>query len=214
MARPRKELTQAAIANAAADLFASGGYEAVTIIAVAKKLHVSRATLYRTIATKDELMVVLFERSTQRLLEATRELIAERRRPAEELEAMVALLANTAVETRRHLAVFFGGQGLGPDAYKRWREFTRAYDDLWLGVVKRSMKAGIIPKGNPVLTTRLVLGMLIWISRWYRPAEEFTVEEIAAHALQILQHPSPNGVAVRNSSSGRAASSRARTATR
>jgi AcrR family transcriptional regulator len=214
MARPRKELTEAAIANAAADLFATGGYEAVTIIAVAKKLHVSRATLYRTIATKDELMVVLFERSTQRLLEATQELVAERRRPAEELEAMVALLANSAVETRRHLAVFFGGQGLGPDAYERWREFTRAYEDLWLRVVKRSMKAGIVPKGNPVLTTRLVLGMLIWISRWYRPAEEFTVEEIAAHALQILQHPSPNGVAVRSSSSGRAASSRARTAAR
>lgn len=214
MARPRKDLPSTAIANAAADLFASGGYEAVTIMAVAKKLQVSRATLYRTVPTKDELMIILFERSTQRLLAATQEVVAEHRRPAEELDAMVLLLANSAVETRRHLAVFFGGHGLGPDAYGRWREFTHAYEDLWLGVIKRSMKAGIIPKGNPVLTTRLVLGMLIWVSRWYRPSEEFTVGEISAHALAILQHPSPNGAAVRNSSRGRGASTRARTAAR
>jgi AcrR family transcriptional regulator len=220
MGRPRKEIDLAVVADVASDLFASGGYDAVSIDAVADRLNMARATLYRTITSKDHLLVILFERSTQRLLASTRELIAQERPAAEEFDAMVHLLAETAIETRRHLAVFFGGHGLPPDAYERWRAFTHDYEALWRQSITRAMKARVVPKGDPVLSTRLILGMLIWVSRWYRPDEEYTSDDIAAHVLRMVLHmepaPARSGTvtAVRSSSNDRAGSSRGRRAAR
>lgn len=220
MGRPRKEIDLAVVADVAAELFASGGYDAVSIDAVADRLNMARATLYRTITSKDHLLVILFERSTRRLLARTEELIAEERPATDEFDAMVHLLTDTAIETRRHLAVFFGGQGLPPDAYERWREFTHAYEALWRQSITRAMKARVIPKGDPVLVTRLILGMLIWVSRWYRPDEEYTSEAISEHVLRMVLHVEPAAAkakpktvsAVRSSSSARAGSNRARRA--
>lgn len=181
--RPRKTIDMDAVADGAGNLFAAGGYNAVTIEAVAEKLAASRATLYRTVGSKEELLGILFERSTQRLHQSAAQLVAERRTPREELVAMVRLHTAAAIETRRHMTVFFGGGGLPPDVVERWWEFTRAYESLWLGVVKRSMEAGIITPGDATLTTRLLLGMPIWLSRWYKPDEVYDGEQIADRAL-------------------------------
>ncbi len=43
----------------------------------------------------------------------------------------------------------------------------------------RAMKAGVLQWADPRITTRLLLGMAIWVSRWYRESEGFTPDEIA-----------------------------------
>ena len=48
-----------AVADAVAELCAEGGYEAVSIVDTAEKLSVSRATLYRTVPTKEDLLGIL-----------------------------------------------------------------------------------------------------------------------------------------------------------
>ncbi|MGO4384504.1 TetR/AcrR family transcriptional regulator, partial [Specibacter sp. RAF43] len=53
--RPRLEIDFNAVAEAAAAVFAENGYEGVSIDAVAEKLDISRATLYRTVPTKSHL---------------------------------------------------------------------------------------------------------------------------------------------------------------
>ncbi|WP_181780885.1 TetR/AcrR family transcriptional regulator [Pseudonocardia pini] len=186
--RPRKEIDPAAVAEAAGRLFSSGGYEAVSIEAVAEQLSVSRATLYRTVPTKEHLLAILFERSTQRLDEQATALVAEGREPAAELEGLVRLHVVAAIETRRYMAVFFGGAGLPGDVYERWQRFSHDFEMLWRGVVERAMAAGVLAAGDPVLTTRLVLGAVIWVSRWYRPGEDYSAEQIADAALELIAH--------------------------
>jgi AcrR family transcriptional regulator len=65
------------VADAVAELFAEGGYEAVSIPGTAEKLSVSRATLYRTVPTKEDLLGVLFERSTREITQRIRAVIAD-----------------------------------------------------------------------------------------------------------------------------------------
>lgn len=189
--RPRKEIDPAAVAEAAGRLFSSGGYEAVSIEAVAEQLSVSRATLYRTVPTKEDLLAILFERSTQRLDEAAKALVGEGREPADELAALVRLHVAAAIETRRYMAVFFGGAGLPSDVYQRWQQFSHEYEQLWTDVVRRAMDADVLAPGDPVLTTRLVLGMVIWVSRWYRPSEPYSEDQISAAALALIARHTP-----------------------
>jgi AcrR family transcriptional regulator len=187
--RPRKEIDMQAVADGAARLFADGGYDAVSIEAVAEKLSVSRATLYRTVSTKEDLMGILLERTTEELNLAAKALVAEHRDPADELPALIRLHVAAAIETRDHMAaVFFGAPGLAPDVHARWRKFRRAYDDLWVGVVTRAMEGGLLLPSDPVLTTRLMLGMVIWVSRWYRPREKYTVDQIAEAVMALVRH--------------------------
>jgi AcrR family transcriptional regulator len=187
--RPRKEIDMQAVADGAAHLFAEGGYDAVSIEAVAEKLSVSRATLYRTVPTKDDLMGILLERTTDELSRAANALVAEHRDPADELPALVRLHVAAAIKTRDHMAaVFFGAPGLTSDVHARWRKFRRAYETVWVGVVTRAIEGGILPPSDPVLTTRLLLGMVIWVSRWYQPREPYNVDKIAEAVVALVKH--------------------------
>jgi hypothetical protein len=44
-----------------------------------------------------------------------------------------------------------------------------------------------VDQGDPVVAARLILGMLIWVSRWYRPSEKVTPDEIADAAIHLLR---------------------------
>lgn len=184
--RPRREIDPAAVADAAARLFSEGGYDAVSIEAAAEQLSVSRATLYRTVPTKDHLLGILFERSTKDLHADARALVDSTNDPADQIFGLVRLQIGAAVAMRRYLTVFFGGVGLPEEVVARWHQWTREYEDVWITAVTRAIEAGVLQRADPTLTTRLLLGMCIWVSRWYRPVEAFSAEDIADAAVQLI----------------------------
>jgi AcrR family transcriptional regulator len=192
--RPRLTIDRDAVADAVAELFAEGGYEAVSIVDTAEKLSVSRATLYRTVPTKEELLGVLFERSTKQLTENAKAAIAEVTDSAEQLNRLIELHAEAAVQMRSYMPVFFGGGDLPPEVFAQWHTWSRQYEKLWRNVVAANIRDGNLDEGDPVITTRLILGMLIWVSRWYRPKEKITSAQIAESAIQLLRvsHGAPS----------------------
>jgi AcrR family transcriptional regulator len=184
--RPRLTIDRDAIADAVAELLHDGGYEAVGIPEVAEKMALSRATLYRTVPTKGDLLGILFERSTRKLSAQARAAIAATTDSGEQLTGLIRLQADAAVEMRRYLAVFFGGGDLPPEVFARWHTWSKRYENMWAKVITACMRDGYLDDGDPVVATRLALGMLIWVSRWYRPLEKFTAEEIADSAIRLL----------------------------
>ncbi|TAM65621.1 TetR/AcrR family transcriptional regulator [Mycobacterium sp.] len=194
--RPRLTIDRDAVADAVAELFHEGGYEAVSIVDTAEKLSVSRATLYRTVPTKQDLLGILFERSTREITEQVEAAIRDIDDPAERLKEMVRLQSQAAVQMRSYMPVFFDGGDLPNDVVQRWHRWSRQFEKLWLSVVTANMEAGYIEKGDEVITTRLILGMILWVSRWYRPKEKVTAEQIADNAIRLLRLgyvPSGNG---------------------
>lgn|GEM_PF-1882299 len=185
--RPRLEIDLDAVAEAVAELLSEGGYDAVGVPEVAEKLSISRATLYRTVPTKVDLMGILFERRTRDLSRQARATIAATADPAEQLTNLIRLNTNAAVQMRRYMSVFFGGGDLPPEVYSRWHTWIRRYENMWIKVVTANMRDGYLVEGDPVVTTRLILGMCVWISRWYRPSENLTPDEIADAAINLLK---------------------------
>jgi AcrR family transcriptional regulator len=181
------DIDRDAVADAVAELLHDGGYEAVGIPEVAEKLSVSRATLYRTVPTKADLMGILFERSTRDITKQARAAIAATSDSAEQLTSLIRLQAQAAVQMRRYMSVFFGGGDLPSDVFARWHTWSRRFENMWTKVVAACIRDGYLDEGDPVVTTRLILGMLIWVSRWYRPVEKVTPEEIADTAIRLLR---------------------------
>jgi AcrR family transcriptional regulator len=184
--RPRTEIDSDAVADAVAGLFVEGGMDAVSIVSAARKLDVSRATLYRAVPTKEDLLGILFERSTRELTELVSAAMEAEIPVAERLRRMVELQVDAAVRMRHYLSVFFGGADLPADVVDRWRPWTREYEGLWTKCVEEAMDAGVLARSNVVAATRLVLGMCIWVSRWYRPSEGIETADIAESAIALL----------------------------
>lgn len=183
--RPRVVIEESELLDAAERLLADGGIEGVTIERAASELGVSRATLYRSVGSKEQLLGRLFRRMTDELIAEALVVVREDgRRARERLDALIRLQISAAIRTREYLFVFFGREWLEDEVYQDWRRFTREYEQLWEGVVADAITEGSLPVRDPKIATRLMIGMLIWTSRWYRPGVD--EDELAAEAIRLL----------------------------
>jgi len=185
--RPRLDIDLDAVADVVADLYAEGGRDAVSIPDAAERLSVSRATLYRAVSTKEDLLGILFERGTRELTERAHAVLDEFAKPRDRLREMIQLQVDAAIRMRLYMPVFFGGGDLPPDVVARWHRWSREYEGLWVVVVTQAMQAGDLDKADPVVVARLLLGMCIWISRWYRPDGPYDAQMITDAAISLTR---------------------------
>jgi AcrR family transcriptional regulator len=184
--RPRAEIDMDAVADAVAGLFVEGGATAVSIVNAAQKLDISRATLYRTVANKEDLVGVLFERTTRQQSELLSAVACAELPVRDKLIRLIELQVEAAVHMRGYMPVFFGAAGLPEDVYDRWHSWSRHYEETWTRCVEEAMGAGVLVGSDAVTATRLILGMCMWVSRWYRPDDGIDTADIARAAVRLL----------------------------
>jgi AcrR family transcriptional regulator len=184
--RPRLAIDRQAAADAVAELYGAGGYEGVTILGVAEILGVSRATLYRAGTSKDELIEILFDRCAGDLSERTKAAIADADDPATRLTAMIRVHADAAVRMRDYLELVVGGVGLPPDLRRRWRAWSRQIERRWITAVSDCMADNHLDTGDPELTARLILGMVVSAARWSDPRDTTTGDTITAATVGLI----------------------------
>jgi AcrR family transcriptional regulator len=184
--RPRVVIDETELLDVVERLLSTGGIEGVSIERAAAELGVSRATLYRAVRSKEHLLGRLFRRMTDELtaeaVEASRE---DGRTARERLDALIRIQIAAAIRTREYLFVFFGREWLEDEVYQDWRQFTREFEKIWERVVAAAIDEGALTVRDPKIATRLMIGMLIWICRWYRPGR-VDAEELSAEAIRLL----------------------------
>jgi AcrR family transcriptional regulator len=185
--RPRRDIDLNAVADVVADLFAEGGQDAVSIPDAAERLSVSRATLYRTVPTKEDLLGLLFERSTRELTDNAHGALERFSNPRDQLRELIKLQVEAAISMRGYMPVFFGGGDLPQDVVFRWHRWSREFEALWVVVVTEAMQAGYLDRADPVITSRLLLGMCIWVSRWFRPDGPYDADRITDAAITLAR---------------------------
>lgn len=94
----RSAATTGALVAAARALFASDGYAATSLEAVASRAGVTKGALYHHFAGKEELFAAVFDREQQRLTDAASAAQALARTPAEQLEAACTAFLDAALD--------------------------------------------------------------------------------------------------------------------
>lgn len=171
------------MAHAVAELFAEGGPDTVSIENTAAKLTVSRATLYRSVSSKEQLLGILFEHTTRELADSARRTLGGLADPAARLHRLVGLHVDAAVRMRHHLPRFFDEPRLRDVGW--WQQ----YEQLWQRTVADAIADGVLRGPDPALTSRLLLSMCTGIARWYEPDGPRSTADIAAAVITLVETP-------------------------
>lgn len=125
------------LVQAVADLIAERGYHALSMAEIGERVGISGAAIYRHFPNKSALLVAVFDRSIDELLEDERR---SRERFADPLTALVHLVARQVdfvVEEREFARVYHGEADQLPEEDRlRLRHKQRVYLAEWVGLVQ------------------------------------------------------------------------------
>jgi AcrR family transcriptional regulator len=154
--RRRTSVRRQELITAAARLFASRGYYAVTVDDIGEALGLSGPALYRHFPSKEALLVAVFDQVIENQRDQIRGVLAEASDPPAALEAMVRLHVKFAVEQRENMAVWRQEFHHLPDADSwRLRRAQRLYVEEWVHVIHE-----LRPELNDAGVRALVHGVL------------------------------------------------------
>lgn len=176
------------ILKQAAHLFLEHGYEATTINLIAERSRVSKQGLYYHFKSKRELMVSIMSHALDVLEQDTREAAAGAGDAEQRLRRIVNSHARmiTREEEGAFTLLVIDQTAILPPAQRR--AVTRrkqAHFDLLRATLEQLRKEGKLRDVNVTVAAFSLLGMVMWISKWYRPEGPLGADEIAAQVTEL-----------------------------
>ena len=164
----------------AAQLFRDRGYDATSVSDVARALGMTKAGLYHHFESKEALLFEIMMYGLDRVRDDV--IIPARtiRDPEERLRAMIVNHARIA--TRGQGAVAHLGdeiRALPPAGRRQIEQRMRVYFDLIRDTLRELKATGRLRTVDPTVATFSLLGMILWLPRWFRQGGRLDQEAVA-----------------------------------
>lgn len=184
--RPSPRNKRAEIVAVATNFFGENGYEDTKWADVATAVGLGPTALYHYFESKQQ---CLFEILVEAVEDAQTEFA--RLTDGEFAEALPALLRGTFERDDREVRrsrVLVNEQGLvrHPRSAPREEEarvrafaLVKGYESSWRDFLAEGMDAGAIPRKDPELLTRALIGIHNSVWQWYRPEGKLGLDEVA-----------------------------------
>jgi TetR/AcrR family transcriptional regulator, cholesterol catabolism regulator len=180
----RRALARTEILTAAAELFRARGYRAATLEELARRLGMSKKTLYGHFRSKEDLLAAIFHRTMSLVEVGLAEIRASRAAPAEQLREVIRHQVRTVVAEQDFLTVFFAEEASLPARLRRAIVRRKArYDHAVQAIVRRCGR----PAVHPRLVVFALLGMSNWTHKWYDPRGTWDAEFIADAFIALIE---------------------------
>jgi AcrR family transcriptional regulator len=179
------------IVHAAADVFRKRGFEAATLLDVARALGTDRASLYYYVGSKEELLQEIVRNALQDVLGVAEAIQRSRVSTQEKIKALIASMVRNYVENYPHMSIYTDDLGSIARQDSEWADDviarTRRYEGVVRSVLAKGQRDGTLRSDVPLeLATLSLFGMINWMHRWYRPSFEFDADQIAASFTRIF----------------------------
>jgi TetR/AcrR family transcriptional regulator, cholesterol catabolism regulator len=166
------------IVATATERFGRDGYEDTRWADIAADVGVGPTALYHYFESKQHCLYVIMDEAIEGFRSRFEELTAEGHEPLERLLAVMDdcfRLSERDIQRNRVLVAEQGllsarsGSPREEQARQAARARTRDLEFAWASFLSRAMQQGAIPKNDPRLLTRAILGLYNSIWHWYRP---------------------------------------------
>ena len=185
-----------AILTAATERFGRDGYEHTKWADIAGDVGVGPTALYHYFESKQHCLYVLIDEAID---DFRRRFVALTEGGDDPLEALAAVLQDvfelTELEVLRNrmlvseqgLLASHSGSPREEEARQTARARARELEFVWASFLAGAMRSGTIPRRDPRLMSRAVLGLYNSIWQWYRPAGTIALPTIADfHKERVL----------------------------
>ncbi|WP_248963345.1 TetR/AcrR family transcriptional regulator [Sphaerisporangium perillae] len=169
-----------AIRLAALRLFAGQGYRATTMADIGAAVGMRGPSLYKHVASKQELLAEIMISTMERLIEASQEATAGADDVREQLRRAVE--AHVRYHARYGLEAFVGNREIGnleqPNrdrVLRRRGEYERGFRRL----IERGLAKGVFDVRSARLASYSILDMGIGVAAWFREGGEFSADQLA-----------------------------------
>ncbi|WP_421913796.1 TetR/AcrR family transcriptional regulator [Mesorhizobium sp.] len=180
------EKTEAAIREAAVNLIARLGYEAMSMRQLAAEVGVQAAALYRYFPTKEDLLFTLMREHMEGLLaawDAARPPLAD---PVARLSAYVRNHIAFHIE-RRHATHVSNMElrSLSPERLTQILKQRAAYEKELRAILRDGVDTGVFTVEDTGLTAMALIQMMTGVIVWFRPGERLSIAEVTATYLSM-----------------------------
>jgi AcrR family transcriptional regulator len=187
--RPKSLKSHADILTVAAELFSKKGYRATTMQDIAKRLKVSKPTLYASTTSKEAILGEIIESWIDFTEDGLQKAIKAPGSPRKRLQALVEIWSRNAVSQRAFHMVFLADERELPPAivakYRRWsiRAFHRIRD-----CVREGQSAGVFrPELDASIVTFSLVAFINSLPEWFDAKGKLTIDQIAQQYIELLE---------------------------
>jgi AcrR family transcriptional regulator len=189
---PEQNDRRAQIRAAARDLFATRGYEATSMADIAAAVGIRGPSLYKHVASKQELLAAIITTTMDELLAAHRAAVAGTSDHTERLRRAVD--AHVRYHARHRREAFVGNRELRSlvephraEILAQRAEYAGAFEEL----IAAGIAAGAFEVRSAQLAAYSILDLGMGVAVWFREDAEPSENEVAWHnteiALRIVQ---------------------------
>ncbi len=178
--RIRTELRRAAMCRTAAQIFRDRGFDATSVSDIARALGLTKAGLYHHFESKEALLFEIMTFGLDKVRDEVVVPVRGIRDPEERLRQLI--VRHARITTRGQGAVAHLGdeiRALPPSARKQIEQRMRVYLDLVRGTLDELKAAGRLRPVDRTVAAFSVIGMVLWLPRWFRADGRLSQEQVA-----------------------------------
>ncbi|WP_274424795.1 TetR/AcrR family transcriptional regulator [Chelativorans sp. YIM 93263] len=172
--------TKAAILEAALELIAHRGFEAMSMRQLADKVGVQAAAMYRYFPTKEDLLDTLMRAHMEALIASWEDARPAGDDPASHLAAFVD--NHIRFHVARRLSTHVNNmelRSLSPERLTHILRLRTAYEKELRQILRTGAEAGRFRVEDTAITTMAIIQMITGVIVWFRPDERLSVEQVA-----------------------------------
>jgi AcrR family transcriptional regulator len=174
------ERTQVAIRDAAIELFARHGYEAVTMREIAARVGVQAAAIYRYFPNKEDLLFRLLDEHMRKLLDSWAACVPADGEPRERLAAFVRNHIRFHIEMRNSTHISnLELRSLSSDRLEEIVRLRGLYEQELRQILVDGQDIGRFVRSDITISTMAIIQMMTGVIVWFRPDERLSVDELA-----------------------------------
>jgi AcrR family transcriptional regulator len=167
----------------AVTVFNERGYDGTSMEDLARRLGISKSSIYYHVESKEELLALALDRALDGLFAVADEVKASGGPAIQRLELLVRGSVGVLAERLPYVTLLLRARGntrTERRALARRREFDQIVADL---VAEAEGDGEIRPDVDPAITARLLFGLVNSLVEWYRPGRRATAASELADAV-------------------------------
>jgi AcrR family transcriptional regulator len=169
-------------------LFKEKGYHATSMRDIASEVGINKGSLYSYIASKEDLLLPVFERAMGVLLAQIQEVAADSSlSPDVRLRRVLRDHVTAVAENLDVLTVYLSEwRQLAADAFTTVRNQREEYAALFLQILQDGVRSGDFRAMDTRIVMLGMIGMCNYLFRWYRSDGRLTPDQIADELIEMV----------------------------